>query len=72
MFQGKDIDIEILQTRDTFLLPLKEEQPKQVPKSKKTTPANNQKPNEASDEEVLEALKKNILKSIHAMHRLMI
>lgn len=34
MFQGKDIDIEILQTRDTFLLPLKEEQPKQVQKVK--------------------------------------
>lgn len=58
MFQGKDIDIEILQTRDTFLLPLKEEQPKQVQKAKKQPPQTNQKPNEASDEEVLEALKK--------------
>lgn len=58
MFQGKDIDIEILQTRDTFLLPLKEEQPKQVQKAKKQQPQTNQKPNEASDEEVLEALKK--------------
>lgn len=58
MFQGKDIDIEILQTRDTFLLPLKEEQPKQVQKAKKQLPQTNQKPNEASDEEVLEALKK--------------
>lgn len=36
MFQGKDIDIEILQTRDPFLLPLKEEQPKQVQKQKTT------------------------------------
>ncbi len=60
LFQGKDIDIEILQTRDPFLLPLKEEtpksQPKQIQKQKKQT--NTSKPNEASDEEVIEALKK--------------
>ena len=56
MFQGKDIDIEILQTRDPFLLPLKEDQPKTVQKVKKQQ--SNQKPDEASDEEVLEALKK--------------
>ena len=60
LFQGKDIDIEILQPRDPFLLPLKEEtpksQPKQTQKQKKQT--NTSKPNEASDEEVIEALKK--------------
>ncbi|HBJ06571.1 MAG TPA: hypothetical protein DDY60_06260, partial [Erysipelotrichaceae bacterium] len=54
------IDIEILQTRDPFLLPLKEEtpksQPKQTQKQKKQT--NTSKPNEARDEEVIEALKK--------------
>lgn len=73
LFQGKDIDIEILQTRDPFLLPLKEEtpksQPKQTQKQKKQTNAS--KPNEASDEEVIEALKK-YPKSIPAMLLLMI
>ena len=59
LFQGKNIDIEILQTREPYLLPLKEEpkkvQPKQPVKKKKVQPA---KPDNATDEEVLEALKK--------------
>lgn len=59
LFQGKNIDIEILQTREPYLLPLKEEpkkvQPKQPVKKKKAQPT---KPDNATDEEVLEALKK--------------
>ena len=59
LFQGKNIDIEILQTREPYLLPLKEEpkkvQAKQPVKKKKAQPA---KPDNATDEEVLEALKK--------------
>lgn len=61
LFQGKNIDIEILQTREPYLLPLKEEaskpakpQPKQAAKKKKTATS---KPENASDEEVYEALK---------------
>lgn len=59
LFQGKNIDIEILQTREPYLLPLKEEpkkvQSKQPVKKKKAQPA---KLDNATDEEVLEALKK--------------
>ena len=57
--QGKDIDIEILQTRDTNLLPLKEAKP-EPQKKKPTTQKKKQvstKPSNASDEEVYEILK---------------
>ncbi len=54
MFQGKDVDIDILRTRETNLLV--------EPEKKKVSPPNQskkkaQKPVEASDEEVVEILK---------------
>ena len=59
--QGRNVDIEIIQTREPFLLPLKEKEEKEKkqtvaqPQKKKTTTP---KPNDATDEEVLEILKK--------------